>query len=240
MIPRLFALFALLALARVSYDPFRPAPRPFPRPRLLRAGLDEEVVGRLESEYDALDYRQQVEFGRYVSSHSDDAIRERFAEGVEGIEPPAEPPAAPEPVTYELLNGETVDELEDRIRKWNAEHDDEGDHLTLSGRKAELIGRLLDAYEQQPEQPAVAVSEPVAVAIAGTEQPTGGTTAAEQLVPTAPTATTPEGAPEGAPAAPVAPSGTAEAAGAPAGVQAPAQTADAAGAGIAPSTTTED
>ena len=233
---RLLALAAMLTLARVSHDPFRPASRPFPRTRLTRAGLDAEVVDRLETEYDALDYRQQVEFGRFVSSHSDDAIRDRFSEGVQGVQPPADPPA--EPVTYELLNGETVDELEERIRTWNASHD-EAQHLTLSGRKAELIGRLLDAYEQPEEAPVV--SEPVQVAVAGTEQPTGGTTAAEQVVPTAPTATTPEGAPEASSAASAAPAGTTEAGTAPTGAQAPAQTADAApGAGVAPSTTTED
>lgn len=231
---RLFLLLPLLVLAR-AHDPFAPAARPsYPRTRLLRAGLDEETVDRLETEYDALDYRRRVEFGRYVSAHSDDAVRERFAEGVEGVEQP-EQPEEPAPIpTYEELNALTLDVLEERIRSWNAAHPD-GPHLAVSGRKGELIGRLLDAYEQERQQPEpeVAVSEPVEVATAGTEQPTGGTVAAEQLLPSAPTATTPEGAPEGSPAAFVAPPGTVETGNASTGAQAPAQTADAAGAGTA-------
>jgi hypothetical protein len=219
-------------------DPYRPFPAAgtpapsFPRPRLLRAGLDEDTVARLESEYAALDGQQRVEFGRFVSAHSDDAIRDRFSTGVEGVEEPE----APDPVTaptYEELNALTVDALEDRVRQWNAAHPDQ--HLTVSGRKGELIGRLLDAHEhlaQQPE-PTVQVSEPVQVATSGTEQPTGGTVAAEQQLPTAPTATTPEGAP----AAPVAPAGTVETGDASTGAQEPAQTAAAEpGAGTATST----
>jgi hypothetical protein len=223
-------------------DPFRPRPPEFPRTRLARTGLDAEVVDRLESEYQALDYRRRVEFGRYVAAHSDDAIRERFAEGVQGVERP-EQPAEPTPApTYEELNALTVDELEDRLREWNEAHPEQ--HLAIAGRKGEKIGRLLDAYEQEAAGQLVAapveVSEPVHVATAGTEQSTGGTVADEQL-PVAPTATTPEGAPEAAPAAPVAPAGSPEPVGTAASPQEAAQTADAApGAGIAPSTSTEE
>lgn len=217
-------------------DPYRPfpstpaRPAPFPRERLLRTGLDEDTVARLESEFGALDPQQRVEFGRYVTAHSDDVIRERFAEGVQGVEQPepAEPAATP---TYEELNALTVDELDDRLREWNDAHPEQ--HLTIAGRKGEKIGRLLDAYEQEANAPApeVAVSEPVAAAIAGTEQPTGGTAVAEQQLPTAPTATTPEGAPQEPAAAPAAPAGTVETGNASTGAQEPAQTADAAGAG---------
>jgi hypothetical protein len=215
------------------YAPFPAAPArpaPFPRERLLRTGLNEDTVDRLASEFDALDGQQRVEFGRYVTAHSDDVIRERFAEGVQGVEQP-EPVEATATPTYEELNALTVDELDDRLREWNEAHPDQ--HLTIAGRKGEKIGRLLDAYEQEASQPAptVEVSEPVAAAIAGTEQPTGGTTVAEQQLPTAPTATTPAGAPEAAPAAPVAPAGTVETGDASTGAQTPAQTADAAGAG---------
>jgi hypothetical protein len=215
------------------YAPFpvTPARAPsFPRERLLRSGLDEDTVGRLESEFDTLDAAGRVEFGRYVTAHSDDVIRDRFAEGVTGVEQP-EPVERSATPTYEELNAETIDELDDRLREWNDAHPEQ--HLTIAGRKGEKIGRLLDAYEQEanaPEQ-TVQVSEPVAAAIAGTEQPTGGTTTAEQQLPTAPTATTPEGAPQAAPAAPVAPAGTVEAGNASTGAQQPAQTADAAGAG---------
>lgn len=218
-------------------DPYAPVPPPvFPRIRLLRVGLDEDTVDRLETEYDALDYRGRVEFGRYVAAHSDGAIRDRFAEGVAGVDRP-EQPAESDAVTYEELNALTVDDLEARIREWNENHPDQ--HLAVSGRKGELVGRLLDAYEQQRQAGAepAAVSEPVAVATAGTEQPTGGTVAADQQLPTAPTATTPAGAPEGSPAAFVPPPGTVETDGAPAGAEEPAQTADAAGAGTA---TTEE
>jgi hypothetical protein len=212
-------------------DPFRPAPPPtFPGARLERAGLDGDTIARVESEYDALDYRGRVEFGRYVASHSDDAIRDRFAEGVQGVEQPEQPADTPAAPTYEELNAETIDQLDDRLRQWNDTHPDQ--HLAIAGRKGEKIGRLLDAYEQEAQspEPAAALSEPVQVATAGTEQPTGGTVAAEQQLPTAPTATTPEGAP----AAPVAPPGTVEPADASTGAQAPAPTADAAGAGTAP------
>lgn len=226
-------------------DPFRPAPPPaFPRARLERAGLDEDTVNRLESEYDALDYAGRVEFGRYVTAHSDDAIRDRFADGVQGTEEPAgesAQPAGEEPAatpTYEELNAETIDQLDDRLKRWNEAHPDQ--HLTIAGRKGEKIGRLLDAYEQDgqaPEQTAQ-VSEPVAAAIDGTQQPTGGTAAAEQTVPTEPTATTPEGttAPDGAPAAVTAAPGTVEPADAPTGAQEPAPTTDATGAGDIPPT----
>lgn len=216
-------------------DPFRPAAPPvFPRTRLERAGLDGDTIARLESEYDALDYAGRVEFGRYVTAHSDDAIRDRFAEGVQGVEQPEQPADTPAAPTYEELNALTIDQLDERLRQWNEEHPDQ--HLTIAGRKGEKIGRLLDAYEQEgqaPEQTA-AVSEPVAAAIDGTQQPTGGTVAAEQQVPTAPTATTPEGAP----AAVTAPPGTVEPADATTGGQEPAPTTDAA-TGAGPTTTQE-
>lgn len=193
-------------------DPFRPAAPPrFPGTRLTRAGLDEDTVARLQSEYDGLDYAGRVEFGRYIASHSDDAIRQRYAGG-STEQSAAEEPAAPAP-TYEELNALTVDELDDRLREWNAEHP--GQHLAIAGRKGEKIGRLLDAYDGQQE---AAVQAPADAA------PEEDTTAAEQTVPTAPTATTPEGAPQDAAVPhPIAPEGT--------------QTADAAGAGTA---TTEE
>jgi hypothetical protein len=240
----LLLLLAALLLPARSFDPFRPALPAFPRSRLARTGLDEDTVDRLASEFDALDARRRVEFRRFVSAHSDDAIRDRFAEGVQGVEQP-EQPAEPTPApSYEELNALTVDELEDRLREWNETHPQQ--HLAIAGRKGEKIGRLLDAYEQEASGQLAAapveVSEPVQVATAGTEQPTGGTTtAADAVLATAPTATTPEGTPETAPAAPVAPAGTVESPGAPAGAPAPAQTPGAEpGSGVAPSTSTPE
>jgi hypothetical protein len=223
-------------------DPFRPHPPAFPRARLLRAGLDEDTVTRLETETAALGDRERAELARYVTSHPDDAILARFTGEQTGPTrvPPDEngqttgdappPPAAP---TYEELNALTVDALEGRIRAWNADHPEQ--HLAVAGRKGELIGRLLDAYEG--EQQTLAGDEALRVATAGTEQSTGGSVAADQLLPTAPTPTTPEGAPQDTAAAPAAPTGAADTGQPPAGVQQPAQTADAAGAGTA---TTEE
>jgi hypothetical protein len=217
-------------------DPYAPFPArtapAFPRDRLVRAGLDDDTVARVESEWQTLDAAGRVEFGRYLDARTDEAIRERFAEGVAGVEQPVAPSEPAATPTYEELNALTVDELDDRLRAWNDEHPEQ--HLAIAGRKGEKIGRLLDAYEQEASAPAptAEVSEPIAVATAGTEQPTGGTVAEQQL-PTAPVAT----APEGAPAAPVVAPGTVETGDASTGAETPAQTADAAGAGTA---TTEE
>ncbi len=183
-------------------DPFAPfptAPRrpaPFPRERLLRAGLDEDTVARLESEYEDTDAAGRVEFGRYVTANSDDVIRDRFTSDASVADPDA---PAPLP-TYDDLNDETIDELDDRLRAWNEAHPDQ--HLTIAGRKGEKIGRLLDAYESEQGDafPATApeVSEPPATLVAG------------QQLPTAPTATTPEGAPQEPVTGPEQPAGTVE------------------------------
>lgn len=160
-------------------DPYRPfpataaRPRPFPRERLIRAGVSEESVDRLAGEYEALDPQQRLDLARFVDSRSDEAIRDRFG----GELPPA--PVDPDAeVTYDTLNAETVDDLEVRIRQWNQAHPD--DHLTTSGRKAELIGRLLDAYES--ERTAAAASSPLLVD--PTETPSAP---ADTVLPTAPT-----------------------------------------------------
>lgn len=219
---RLLALLLYAALAMT--DPYRPFPATptrvpvFPRERLTRAGLDEDTVGRLESEFDALDPAGRAEFGGYVTAHSDDAIRQRYTDGDAGQseqpgqpEQPEQPAASP---TYEELNALTVDELDDRLREWNDTHPDQ--HLTIAGRKGEKIGRLLDAYEGE-QGAATPEAAPPGVAEPGPEQPV------EQQIPTAPTATTPEGAP----AVPVTPPGTVETGDASTGAQAPAQTTDA-------------
>jgi hypothetical protein len=104
---------------------------------------------------------------------------------------PADQPAPAGTPTYDELNALTIDELEDRIRTWNAEHPD-GPHLIISGRKGELVGRLLDAYET-----AAAPTEPAApVEPADTPAP------ADQTVPAAPVPTATDGTPaDPAPAA---------------------------------------
>lgn len=167
------------------YAPFPAGPRAvaaqFPRARLERAGVPDAVVAELEAAFPNLPDNERADLVRYVNGHSDAAIVERFGEG---------PP--PAPVTREVLENETVDDLEARIRAWNEAHPDE--HLAVSGRKGELVGRLLDAYadEEQPEAPAPAAPAPPA------DSPS---TVATGTVPTAPTPTTPEGAPTGTQAA---------------------------------------
>jgi hypothetical protein len=236
-------------------DPYRPAPPAFPRARLQRAGLDADAVDRAETEWEAQDDSGRAGFASWVVANSDDTIRDRYAQsspaevagqgtpdaGQQDAPPAEEPEQTPEPQapqeqpveqpapeqsapveqstspattgpTYEELNALTIDQLDARIQQWNTEHPD-GPHLIVSGRKGEKIGRLLDAYEgdQQAEPPA--------------EPP-----AAEQQLPTAPTATTPEGAPaaEAPSAGFVPPAGTVDAPDATAGAPEPAQTADAA------------
>lgn len=172
------------------YRPFGATPAVFPRPRLERAGVPASAVDELEAAFPELPENERADLVRYVDGHSDDAIVERFGDG---------PP--PAPVTRETLEGETVDDLEARIRRWNEAHPEE--HLSTSGRKAELVGRLLDAYEgeqpeQQPEQPEPA---PPPAAAAPAPAPEAGSTVATGTVPTAPAPTTPEGAPAGTQAA---------------------------------------
>lgn len=176
------------------YDPFAPAAPTMPRERLLRAGVDEATVDSIAEQYENLSYGEKIELLRYVNAHPDEAIRERFSA----------------PVTRESLGDLTVEELEDRIRAWNADHDDE-QHLALSGRKADLVDRLADAYGLDEQQTATGLPTD------GTEQPTGGTQPAEEpepgaeavatgtttdapapadaTVPTAPTPTATDGSP---------------------------------------------
>jgi len=215
------------------YAPFPAAPvRPavFPRERLSRAGLDDDAVARLDAEYESLDPAGRQEFSRFVTSHSDDAIRERFSAG--SVEDTGRQAALP---TYDDLNSETIDELDERLREWNESHPEQ--HLTIAGRKGEKIGRLLDAYEGEREQLG-AVQTSDGVEHVGIVPASAAVPVAEQQLPTAPTATTTAGAPEAAPAAPVAPAGTVETGAASTGAQAPAQTADAA-PGAGPATTEE-
>jgi hypothetical protein len=168
-------------------DPYRPfpigptaEPALFPRARLERAGVPAASVDDLEAAFPSLSDADRDALVDYVNGHSDTAIAERYGDGV-----------PPGPVTRETLEAETVDDLEDRIRRWNAEHDgDPEQHLAVSGRKGELIGRLLDAYEDE----ANAGSPAAPPAPAPAEAPS---TVATGTVPTAPTATTPEGAPAG-------------------------------------------
>lgn len=195
------------------YAPFPAARTPaFPRERLTRTGLDEDTVDRLADEYNSADAAGRTEFGRFVSANSDDVIRERFAEG--SVD--AERPAAGKATTYDELNALTVDELDDLLREWNDDHPEQ--HLTIAGRKGEKIGRLLDAYGEQPEE------TPPAAPVAAV---------ADRQLPTAPTATATDGSPEGAPAAFTPPAGTVEI-----GAEG-AQTTDAAGAGDTTTTTQE-
>lgn len=169
-------------------DPFRPFGAPvaaqFDRTRLERAGIDPAVVDELEAAFPNLSADERRDFAQFVTSNSDAAIAGRFGSG---------PP--PAPVTRETLEAETVDDLERRIREWNEAHPDE--HLATSGRKAELVGRLLDAYEGEQEQTGDDTAggnlppAPDGTNGAATAAATG--TVAAQTVPTAPTATNTDG-----------------------------------------------
>lgn len=169
-------------------DPFRPFPAAavtaqFDRARLERAGVPAETVDALEQSFPSLSDEERASFSEYVASHSDAAIAERYGEG---LPPSTEGQSAP---TEDSLMQETVDELEDRIRRWNADHEDDPEaHLVLSGRKVDLVGRLLDAYasEQSDGDDQAGTDTP--------PTPDGATgTVAAQTVPVAPVATTPEG-----------------------------------------------
>jgi hypothetical protein len=216
-------------------DPFRPRSAPFPRARLTRAGLDDATVDRLEGAYDAGDARERYAFARYVNTHSDEAIADRYGSGeVPPVEPPVEQPPAeafaqpvpPTPPTREELEADTVDGLEARIRAWNDEHPE--DHLATTGRKAELVGRLLDAYDTGTPAPEAAP--------APAEQSAPVTPATEQL-PTAPTPTATDGSPE-TPQEPVATTGApADTSGTIVAPQEPAQTP---GDAVAGNPTTEE
>lgn len=173
-------------------DPYRPFPAAtapttaqFDRTRLERAGVPAERVDELEAAFPDLSAEQRAEFAQFVTSNSDAAIAERFSDGGGLPAPTTEAP------TEESLMNETVDELEDRIRTWNAEHEDNPEaHLLLSGRKVDLVSRLLDAYgSEQQTGDAPAATAPATADATGT--------VAAQTVPTAPVATTPEGAPTG-------------------------------------------
>jgi hypothetical protein len=172
-------------------DPYAPfpagptaVPALFPRARLERAGVPAAAVDELEAAFPNLSAADRDALVDYVNGHSDAAIAERYGDG---------PP--PAPVTRETLENETVDDLEARIRAWNAAHENDPDaHLAVSGRKGELIGRLLDAYEEE----AAGDTAPPAAPAAPAETPS---TVATGTVPTAPTPTTPEGAPTGTQAA---------------------------------------
>lgn len=203
-------------------DPYAPFPTTrapsFPRERLVRAGVDEDTVTRLEDEYESADPAGRTELRQFVSSRSDDAIRDRYTSSTSTTDEEApDAPAEQDAPTYDELNALTVDELDDRLRTWNDEHPDQ--HLTIAGRKGEKIGRLLDAYEGDQGAP-----EPETGTVDGTPQP------AEETIPTAPTATTPEGTSQDAPQV-TAPGDV------PADVREATQTTDAAGDGA---TTTEE
>lgn len=170
-------------------DPFRPfgaatVTAQFDRTRLERAGIDPAVVDELEAAFPNMSDEERRDFAQFVTSNSDAAIAERFGSGP--------PPPAPAPVTEESLMAETVDDLEGRIREWNEAHPDE--HLAVSGRKVDLVSRLLDAYGSEDDgddaaQTSAATVPPAPDAATGT--------VADGTVPTAPVATTPEGAPTG-------------------------------------------
>jgi len=186
-------------------DPYAPFPGPtavpaqFPRARLERAGVADASIDDLEAAFPGMSDADRDALVHYVNGHSDTAIAERYGDG---------PP--PAPITRETLEAETVDDLEARIRAWNSAHDADA-HLAVSGRKGELIGRLLDAYEEEapadatpatadaaPEDTDTAPAAADAAPAAPAETPS---TVATGTVPTAPTPTTPEGAPAGTQAA---------------------------------------
>jgi hypothetical protein len=169
------------------YRPFGAAPAAFPRTRLERAGVDPATIEQLAGSYPTLPGDEQNDLIRFVTSHSDVAIAERF--GAQS-EQPAQSEQSSDAVTREDLEALTVDELEERIREWNRTHD-EDQHLAVSGRKGELIGRLLDAYApEEDEEPAEPQPEPLAAKPAP-----DASTPATGTIPTAPVPTTPEGAP---------------------------------------------
>jgi hypothetical protein len=116
-------LAALLLRARGDYDPFAPAGRPFPAARLSRAGVDDATVTRLRDEYAGMNAKEQRELARFVASNTNRRIADRY----QGRR------------TREDLEHMTVDdELIPLLRERG---------LSTSGRKAELIDRLLDAYD---------------------------------------------------------------------------------------------
>lgn len=121
------------ARGRAAFDPFAPAPAPFPRARLLRAGLEDETVDRLRAEYDAMDRYEKRELARFITRNPDRVLTQRFQATH----------------TREQLEAMTVDEdLVPLLRRRG---------LPTSGRKAEqgavqtadgqLVDRLLESYQ---------------------------------------------------------------------------------------------
>lgn len=111
------------ARGRGHYDPFAPVGRPFPAARLSRAGVDEDTVARLRDEWSTMDPGEQADLARFVARNTDRSIVVRY----QGRR------------TREDLERMTVDDdLIPLLRERG---------LSTHGRKAELIDRLLDAYD---------------------------------------------------------------------------------------------
>lgn len=116
-------LAALLLRARGDYDPFAPAGRPFPAARLTRAGVDDATVARLREEYAGMNAREQRELARFVASNTDHRIADRY-----------QGRRSREDLEHMTVDDELIPLLRER-------------GLSTSGRKAELVDRLLASYD---------------------------------------------------------------------------------------------
>lgn len=106
-----------------NYDPFAPAPAGFPERRLRRAGLDDAAIAQLRTRFGEMVAEQRRELSRFVARNPDRVVRDRFASGR----------------TREDLEELHVDDLQDLLRERPG-------GLSTTGRKAELVDRLLASY----------------------------------------------------------------------------------------------
>lgn len=119
----LLLLAVWLLPARASYDPFAPAAPGFPDRRFRRAGVDDATLDRLREEYAGMDREEQQALTRFVARNTDRSIVARF-QGRRSRE--------------DLEHMTVDDDLLPLLRERG---------LSTSGRKAELIDRLLDSYD---------------------------------------------------------------------------------------------
>lgn len=82
-------------MTRPTYDPMRPASRPFPRHRFARVA-DDARVEELAAAYAALPYDEQYRWSRQVASAPDERLVE-LGEEMVSADPEAPPPAEPVP-----------------------------------------------------------------------------------------------------------------------------------------------
>lgn len=156
------------------YDPFAPAPAGFPERRLRRAGLDDASLGSLRTRFDEMGAAERAELARFVARNPDPVIRERFAAGR----------------TREELEALHVDDLQDLLRERPG-------GLSTTGRKAELIDRLLASYSGSVPAPAAVPDDgdDDTAATAPTAEPTDNARPATIVGAPAPEPQTPDAAP---------------------------------------------